>query len=162
MEPAALLSSSHTPSVWCPLKTSKENSFNPIKILHFEVCFLFFSVPRRFHLNTAVENLKLHKSKHIRISKLRITELLQFPLGSETCTIHYLNAITWITAAISMEYQSSEKLKRETGSAWKYSVTTKQFRRAKWDNSQPKVWRGSANSEPQPIQQQSESTAAAA
>lgn len=24
-----------------------------------------------------------------------------------------------------MEYQSSEKLKRETGSAWKYSVTTK-------------------------------------
>lgn len=42
MEPAALLSSSHTPSVWCPLKTSKETPFHHIGILQFEVCLIFF------------------------------------------------------------------------------------------------------------------------
>lgn len=52
-EPEALLSSSHTPFVWCPLEPRKENLFNQFFVLGF----IYFSVTQ-FHLNMSMQTPK--------------------------------------------------------------------------------------------------------
>lgn len=77
-EPEALLSSSHTPFVWCPLKPRKENLFNQCFCFGFHLLFSDTVSPEHVNAN-AEDNLKPNRSGCIMISKPPYYSFCSFP-----------------------------------------------------------------------------------